>query len=86
MIEFKHILPLIIGDVKMNKNVLAILGSPRPKGVVATMLAHAVHCAEATGHTVQTVNLYEQTPVKSAYSRTIFNYLCRNYARRILLF
>ena len=60
----------------MNKNVLAILGSPRPKGVVATMLAHAVHCAEATGHTVQTVNLYEQnlgwcTGCQACYSSQI---------------
>lgn len=44
----------------MPKNVLAILGSPRPKGVVATMLEQAIRCAEAAGYDVHRVNLYEQ--------------------------
>lgn len=45
---------------KQPKNVLAILGSPRPNGLVATMLKHAVQQAEQAGHSVSQINLYEQ--------------------------
>ena len=44
----------------MSKNILAILGSPRPNGLTASMLKYAISCAEKTGHTVRQLNLYEQ--------------------------
>lgn len=44
----------------MSKNILAILGSPRPNGLTASMLKYAINCAEKAGHTVRQLNLYEQ--------------------------
>jgi len=42
------------------KNVLAILGSPRPDGLVASLLEHAVQQAEKAGCHVDKIDLYTQ--------------------------
>lgn len=42
------------------KNILAILGSPRTKGTTATMLNYAISEAEKVGYNVTKVNLYEK--------------------------
>lgn len=42
------------------QNILAILGSPRPNGLVAAMLKHAVVQAEKAGYNVSQINLYQQ--------------------------
>ncbi len=42
------------------QKILAILGSPRPNGLVAAMLRHAVSQAQEAGHSVEQINLYQQ--------------------------
>lgn len=44
----------------MEKNVLAILGSPHTNGTTAAMLDLAVRKAEQTGYAVTKINLYEK--------------------------
>ena len=43
-----------------DKRMLAILGSPNKKGVVAKMMEYAIEVAEAAGWKVEQVNLYEK--------------------------
>lgn len=43
-----------------NKKILAILGSPHPKGITATMLDHAVNSAQKAGYEITKINLYEK--------------------------
>lgn len=42
------------------KQALAILGSPRKDGIIASMLNRAVEAAEMAGYTVKKVDLYEK--------------------------
>lgn len=42
------------------KSVLAILGSPHPNGVTATMLNYSIKEAKKAGYTVKKINLYEK--------------------------
>jgi len=42
------------------KRALAILGSPHPNGITATMLNYAVCKAEEAGYSVEKINLYEK--------------------------
>ena len=44
----------------IQKQALAILGSPHSSGITATMLKHSVNVAEKAGYAVTKINLYEK--------------------------
>ena len=44
----------------IQKQALAILGSPHSGGITATMLKHSVNVAEKAGYAVTKINLYEK--------------------------
>lgn len=44
----------------IQKQALAILGSPHSSGITATMLKHSVNAAERAGYAVTKINLYEK--------------------------
>ena len=58
----------------IQKQALAILGSPHSSGITATMLKHSVNVAEKAGYAVTKINLYEKN---LAYLREKVGERCR---------